>query len=85
MRMINLPYPNHVPMVHDLIKNTVILLVIEFLQFIIIGEPIFDKLFLIMLAFTIIGNLVYYLLVDKYLIGVGPILISKKTPDDKEE
>lgn len=58
---------------------------IEFLQFIIIGDPILDKLFLIMLAFTIIGNLVYYLLVDKYLIGAGPILIGKKIPDDKEE
>lgn len=82
MRLINLQYPNYVPLIHDLIKNISIIFIIEILQYIFIQDPLLDKVFLRIL-FTIIGNLVYYLIVDRYLIGAGPILSG--TTKDKEE
>lgn len=77
MRLVNLSFPNYVPLIHDLLKNSVILIVIEILQFIFVQDPLLDKIFLIMTAFTLVGNLVYYLLVDRYLIGAGPVLSGK--------
>jgi|688.fasta_scaffold1662217_2 hypothetical protein len=74
MRLIQLPIRNYDPLIHDLIKNTVILLTIEFLQGIFIGDPLFDGVFLTILVFTIIGNLIFYLVVDRYIVGSGPIM-----------
>ena len=74
MRLIDLPIENHDALIHDLIKNTAILLVVEVLQYIFIGDKMLDKVFLTMLGFTIVGNLVYYLVVDKFIVGAGPIL-----------
>lgn len=84
MRLIELKFPNHVPLIHDLIKNTTILLVIEILQAIVIGDPLLDKVFLIMLAFTLVGNLIYYLIVDSYIIGAGPVLSGTPSSDKQE-
>ena len=84
MRVIELAYPNYVPLVHDLIKNTVILLVIEVLQKLTTNDPLLDKIFLTMLGFTIVGNLVYYLIIDRYIVGAGPIL-SGAPANDKQE
>ncbi len=74
MRLIEIPIKHHDALIHDLIKNTVILVVIEGLQTIVLGESLFDKNFAYIALFTIIGNLLFYLLVDRYIIGAGPIL-----------
>lgn len=85
MRVIELNYPNYVPLIHDLVKNSTILLVIEALQFYLIGDKFLDKIFLTMLAFTLVGNLVYYLVVDRYILGAGPILSGAPSASDKQE
>ncbi len=83
-RLLNLNFPNHVPLVHDLVKNASILIVVELLQTALIGDPYLDKVFMTMLAFTLVGNLVYYLLVDTYIIGAGPVLSGKLTNGHQE-
>lgn len=86
MRVIELPFPNYVPLIHDLVKNTTILLVIEALQFYLIGDKFLDKVFLTMLAFTLVGNFVYYLVVDRYILGAGPVLSgAPSAASDKQE
>ncbi len=74
MRLIDIPIKHHDALIHDLIKNTVILIAIESLQTILLGESFFDKKFTQIVLFTIIGNLLFYLLVDRYIIGAGPVL-----------
>lgn len=74
MRLIDIPIKHQDALIHDLIKNTVILMVIEGLQTIVLGESFFDKKFTQIMLFTIIGNLLFYLLIDRYIIGAGPIL-----------
>lgn len=74
MRLIQLPIKKYDALIHDVIKNTIILLTIEGLQTIVMGESFFDEMFLQIVLFTIIGNLIFYLIVDRYLIGSGPIL-----------
>ena len=61
----------YTPLIHDLLKNITILIVIEILQFFIIKDPLLDKLFIQLIAFTLLGNLLFYLVVDK-VIGAGP-------------
>lgn len=78
MRLITLPIQNYDPLIHDLIKNTIIIMVIETLQTMINGEPFFDKSFLNILIYTVIGNFVFYLIIDKYIVGAGPVLSGKK-------
>lgn len=82
MRLIELPIKNYDPLIHDLIKNTVILFSIEALQTLILGQSLFDKKFTYIVLFTIIGNLIFYLIVDRYIIGAGPIR-SGKHPQNK--
>ena len=85
-RLVELRFPHYVPLIHDLIKNAAILLVVEVLQKITVNDPVLDKVFLTMLSFTLIGNLVYYLIVDPLLIGAGPILSGPPSApvDDKQ-
>lgn len=85
MRVVELRYHNYVPLIHDLIKNTVIMFVVEILQNRLIGDPLLDKVFLTMIGFTLIGNLVYYLVVDRYIVGAGPILSGPPATGDKQE
>lgn len=84
MRLIELGENNpYTPLIHDLLKNLTILMVIELLQFLFIRDPLLDKLFIQLVSFTLLGNIVYYLFVDK-IIGAGkqccpfPIKCSKK-------
>lgn len=88
MRLLNLRFPNYVPLLHDLLKNTTILLVIEVLQYVFVKDPLLDKIFLSMLAFTLVGNLVFYLFVDRYIVGAGPVLSGPQEVaqvNDKQE
>jgi hypothetical protein len=87
MRLVDLQVQNYDALIHDLIKNTTILLVIEVLQRVLIGDQFLDKVFLTMLGFTIVGNFVYYLVVDKFLVGAGPVLSGayEEEDDDEEE
>lgn len=81
MRLIQLHIQNYDALVHDLIKNITVLLTIEFLQGIFIGDSLFDGVFLTILIFTIIGNLIFYLIIDTYIIGSGPIMSGKDKID----
>lgn len=86
MRLVELTYPNYVPLIHDILKNTTILLVIEVLQFFLLKDPILDKVFLTMLGFTLVGNIFYYLIVDRLVVGAGPILSGQVSiTSDKQE
>jgi hypothetical protein len=74
MRLIQIPIKNYDALIHDIIKNTTILLSIEVLQTLAMGESLFDPMFLNIVLFTIIGNLIFYLMIDRYILGSGPIL-----------
>ena len=74
MRLIQIPIKNYDALIHDIIKNTTILLSIEVLQTMAMGESLFDPMFLNIVLFTILGNLIFYLIVDMYLLGSGPVL-----------
>ncbi len=78
MRLIDIPIQNYDSLVHDLIKNTTILFSIEVLQTLLLGQRPFDKQFTYIVWFTIIGNLIFYLVVDRYIVGAGPVLSGKE-------
>lgn len=83
VRLLELQYPNHVALIHDLVKNATILAVIELLQKIFINDPLLDKIFINMFIYTLVGNLVYYLVVDK-IVGSGPIMVGSPSNDKQE-
>ena len=74
MRLIEIPLKNYDALIHDIIKNSVVLLTVEGLQTLILGQKLFDRVFSRILLYTMIGNLIFYLIVDRYLFGAGPIL-----------
>lgn len=74
MRLIEIPLKNYDALIHDIIKNSVVLLTVEGLQTLLLGQKLFDRVFSRILLYTMIGNLIFYLIVDRYLFGAGPIL-----------
>lgn len=77
MRLIELIYPNYALLIQEILKTTTILYVMK-----VFSSSIFiDFKFLKMLILTNLGNLIYYLIIDRYIIGAGPTLISDKHND----
>lgn len=85
MRLVDLTIQNYDALIHDLIKNATILLVVEGLQYVLMGDKFLDKVFLTLLVLTVVGNLVFYLVVDKFLIGAGPILSGAYEEDEEDD
>jgi hypothetical protein len=81
MRLIEIPVYNYDALIHDLIKNTTVLLTIEYLQNKFLGDPLLDGVFISILMFTIVGNIIFYLIVDQYLVGAGPVMSGNKVKE----
>lgn len=63
MRLISLG-DSYRPLVHDILKSVTILTVIEVIQFLRKGEPLWDKVFVRQALYNLTGIIVFYLLID---------------------
>jgi hypothetical protein len=55
------------PLMNDLIKNAIILIVIEILQKLFVNTNTFGKKFIFSIMFSSFGFLIFYILVDPFL------------------
>lgn len=69
MRIINLN-PKYTALIHDLLKTATVLIVVEIIQFMILGQPLFDSSFTRTALHQLIGLVVFYIFVDS-VIGAG--------------
>lgn len=70
MRIINLD-AKFTPLIHDLIKTATILLVVETIQTVFLGQKFLDNDFTRTALQQIVGVLVFHLIVDG-IVGAGP-------------
>ncbi len=68
MRLIELNYPKYTLLIQEIIKTTTILYTMKLFQ----SSLFIDYKFLKLVALTNLGNIIYYLIIDRYLIGAGP-------------
>jgi hypothetical protein len=70
MRIISLD-PKYTALIHDLIKTATILLVVEAIQTLVLGEKFLDNAFTRTIIDQLIGIMLFHLVVDG-IIGAGP-------------
>jgi len=79
---------NYAPLVNDLIKTATILLVIELVQFVLKmggkNARLFDNVFVKTVAFQVVGLVLYYLVVDKYITGANVAPRPAETAEKKQ-
>lgn len=63
-------YADFQPLLHDLFKTGTIMLVTEIMLYLFSSDPIMDKIFVRLLAFTLLGTVVFYFVTNQ-IIGVG--------------
>ena len=59
------------PLINDIIKTLTVLLVTEIMGYFFNHEDLLDKVFIRILVYSLIGHVVFYLVIDK-LVGSGP-------------
>ena len=75
MRLIQLG-DDYKPLIHDIVKTCTILLVIEVIQFMRKGQPLFDNVFIRQTLYNLAGICVFYMLVDPVIGATGDACCS---------
>lgn len=70
-RLFDLGADSYAPLFNDLIKSLTIIGVIEFAQRYVLPERYLDAVYIYMMLFIMVGQVVYHLIMNK-LIGAGP-------------